>query len=403
MLRTARPWRDLPPDLAELVSGALAAPVPDDITAMLAPMVVEQLGPGSTAVNVREDVHAGVAQALRRFPRLVGRDEPALTPPEQELYADIGANEAREGRSLEMLLAIYRTGARLLLDAMLAALDEHGRLELRTVSGLTSAVFAFADAVVAASAEGYASDSDARSAERQWRCRRLATQLLEGVADTETVELSAKAAGWQVPDRVQVVLAREMTLEAALDLLGSSALVVERECGTVAIVTAPFDPTVLDEAAPKGVVLGTEVPVAELPASLHLAERTATISDLAAADGTPLPRLLHADERLGAIAVSGDPTALAALAERRLAPLAQLRDGQRERLLETLHAWIRHWGRRADVAAELDVHPQTIGYRMGTLRSVLGDDLEDPTALHELALVLGAWADAHQPLPPSVV
>jgi DNA-binding PucR family transcriptional regulator len=79
---------------------------------------------------------------------------------------------------------------------------------------------------------------------------------------------------------------------------------------------------------------------------------------------------------------------LAVLSSRRLAPLAALRRGQRDSLLATLHSWLRHWGSRADVAAELYVHPQTVSYRLGRLRELLGDDLDDPTARFELLLVL---------------
>jgi DNA-binding PucR family transcriptional regulator len=38
------------------------------------------------------------------------------------------------------------------------------------------------------------------------------------------------------------------------------------------------------------------------------------------------------------------------------------------------------------------VHPQTVSYRLGRLRELLGDDLDDPTARFELLLVLTAAA-----------
>ena len=79
---------------------------------------------------------------------------------------------------------------------------------------------------------------------------------------------------------------------------------------------------------------------------------------------------------------------------RRLAPLAAVRATQRERLLETLHSWLLHWGSRADVSAQLFVHPQTVSYRLKHLRELLGDDLDDPTARFELLLVLASRAPA---------
>ena len=79
---------------------------------------------------------------------------------------------------------------------------------------------------------------------------------------------------------------------------------------------------------------------------------------------------------------------MAVLVGSRLAPLAHLREAQRESLLETLHSWLRHWGSRAAVSAELFVHPQTVSYRLKRLRELLGDDLDDPTSRFELLLVL---------------
>lgn len=403
MLRSPRPWRDLPLDLADVVAEGLDS-VADDITDALATLVPD-LSEHAAAVTepLRDQVRVGVAVGVRRFPQLVGRDVPALTPQQADLYADIGASEAREGRSLEVLLGTYRAGSRLLLDAILGALDDHSRLDLRTISGITSAVFAFVDAMSAASAEGYGAGADTRSsAERQWRCRRIATQLLDGPADVDGVRAAAQAGGWQLSDRVQVVLLPEATFDDGIELLGDDAIVLEREADAVAVVPAPFDPAGITGTAPSSVVLGTEVGLTEVPRSLHLAERTAALAAQAEGPAAPAGQVHDACARLAAIALSSDPIAIDALAERRLAPLADLRATQRERLLETLHSWIRHWGRRADVAAELHVHPQTVGYRMGTLRQVYGDDLDDPGALYELGLVLGAWSEARQPLPSTL-
>ena len=72
------------------------------------------------------------------------------------------------------------------------------------------------------------------------------------------------------------------------------------------------------------------------------------------------------------------PAALADLRERVLAPLAELGDTSAQKLTETLRSWLLHHGRREAVAAELFVHPQTVRYRMGQLREVFGDRLEDP-------------------------
>jgi DNA-binding PucR family transcriptional regulator len=78
------------------------------------------------------------------------------------------------------------------------------------------------------------------------------------------------------------------------------------------------------------------------------------------------------------------------LAERRLAPLESLSSAARDRLLETLGAWLEHHGNVADVARAIHVHPQTVRYRLNQLRALFGDDLDDPDARFELMVVTRA-------------
>ena len=72
-----------------------------------------------------------------------------------------------------------------------------------------------------------------------------------------------------------------------------------------------------------------------------------------------------------------------AFVEERLKPL----EGQ-ERLIETLEAWLDHQRHTPRVAAELHVHPQTVRYRLGKLRELLGDALERADQRFELELAL---------------
>ncbi|NCD20800.1 MAG: PucR family transcriptional regulator, partial [Actinobacteria bacterium] len=47
------------------------------------------------------------------------------------------------------------------------------------------------------------------------------------------------------------------------------------------------------------------------------------------------------------------------------------------------------------IAAELNVHRQTVGYRVNQLRELFGEDLEDPEVRFELELALRARVVAH--------
>ena len=87
--------------------------------------------------------------------------------------------------------------------------------------------------------------------------------------------------------------------------------------------------------------------------------------------------LLHADARLA--------TEFAAT---RLAPLDALRPAARARLTSTLSAWLERQGRIDETAHALAIHPQTVRYRLGQLREVLGTALDETDARFELAVAL---------------
>ena len=92
--------------------------------------------------------------------------------------------------------------------------------------------------------------------------------------------------------------------------------------------------------------------------------------------------------------LTADEEALADLRARVLAPLADLRPATAEKLTDTLRSWLLHHGRREEIAAELFVHPQTVRYRMGQLRELYGDRLDDPATVLELTIALGAGRPA---------
>lgn len=98
---------------------------------------------------------------------------------------------------------------------------------------------------------------------------------------------------------------------------------------------------------------------------------------------------LDTDRRLADLVLRADGDALADLRARVLAPLDGLSPGAREKLADTLRAWLLHHGRREQIAAELFVHPQTVRYRMGQVRELYGKRLEDPRTVLELTIALG--------------
>ena len=94
------------------------------------------------------------------------------------------------------------------------------------------------------------------------------------------------------------------------------------------------------------------------------------------------------EQHLPQLVLRADPSALEDLRRQVLAPMADLKPAAREKLQETLRAWLLHQGRRDAVAADLFVHAQTVRYRMQQVRELYGDRLEDPDWVVRLTLAL---------------
>jgi DNA-binding PucR family transcriptional regulator len=90
------------------------------------------------------------------------------------------------------------------------------------------------------------------------------------------------------------------------------------------------------------------------------------------------------DEHLREIAFFEAREPLRELAARALAPLAELTPVARERMRETLRAFLDHRGNAPGMAEALHVHPQTVRYRLRKLRELFGDALDDAEQRFEL-------------------
>lgn len=336
------------------------------------------------------DVRTGVRTALTRFLEVAGTSEPALLAGVREVFVGLGAAEAREERGPEALLAALRTASRLLLRTAAEALAGLRPIGTGELIDLSDAITAFADEITAASTDGYAMQLREQAGEGDRRRRRLAELLLRGGGPDSVVRAAAAAIGWRaLGDVVPVLLPPEQARDARFRY-GADGVVIERERDCVLLLREGGRASRIQLAegmAGRGAVAGPALSWARVPAAVRLAELTAELTG-GLDDGPPEP--VFAEDYLAVLALRGEPEALAVLSERRLAPLAGLREVQRGRLLETLRSWLLHWGSRAEVAAELFVHPQTVSYRLRRLRELLGDVIDNPVARFELLLVLSA-------------
>ena len=334
-------------------------------------------------------IRTGVAEALTQFVDLVG--DPELDRAGGDaVYRALGRGEYRERRSLDVLLAAYRIGARVSWRRI-SALAIEANVDRRTLAVLAEAVFAYIDGLSALSAEGYAQAQSAAAGETERRRRRLAALLLDPAAGDEEIEAAAADAGWEPPPRL-AALAWAAGGRRILSRLPAGSLVADPgEAGGpgLALLSDPEAPGLgarLERLATRGpLVLGPAV----APRSAALsADRARAALRLVTRDLVEAPAFSRADDHLGALVAHGDEQALAELAERRLAPLGEETPASRRRLSETLRSWLDHQGEVARVAAELHVHPQTVRYRLARLRERFGERLDDPEARFELALAL---------------
>jgi DNA-binding PucR family transcriptional regulator len=130
------------------------------------------------------------------------------------------------------------------------------------------------------------------------------------------------------------------------------------------------------------------------------ARRAALALELAIGDGDG-NGLVVAEERMVDLVLRSDASLAEDLARRALAPLDALPEAQRERLVETLAAWLDAHGEARPAAERLHVHVQTVRYRLDQLRDLLGGALDDVDRRLELQLALRVRTGTdHVPVGP---
>jgi hypothetical protein len=382
-----RPWEDLPPELAEELRPGLDALVEDLIEAIrLHVPAYRRPLEGEFGAGLR----AGVAEALGQFLDLI-RDGGELAPAARTRYVDFGRWEAREGRRLESLLAAYRLGARISWRRI-AETIRGADLGEETITRLAEAVFAHIDGLSAASAEGFAAELADRAGERDRRRRRLLRLMVqEPRPDPVVVRDTAAAAGWELPATLAALVYRPASPDRVAAHLPEGSHVATIDELAIALVPDPSAPGRRAEIGRalrgRSAELGTEVgwEAAAISAERARAIRRIREAGLLEADG-----LMAAEDHLAELVTLSDPDLLDELAARRLAPLGDLTEGARERLEETLLAWLDNQGVVKESAEALHVHPQTVRYRVAQLRELYGDEIDDPQVRYELLLVLRA-------------
>lgn len=353
---------------------------------------------GAFGGRMGETIENAVQMALAGFLRVASqgghRADPGtpLSPMLEAAYS-LGRGEARNGRSADALLSAYRIGARVAWRELASTAVEHG-IAADVLADFAEMVFAYIDELSAASVAGHSDEVATSGRVRERHLERLALALLRG-DPPEAVQTLAERADWTLPRTLTVALVPESHGRSALTALDPQTLLLGQD-----LPAAPHDDlvallvpggagraraTLLARLADRHAVVGPARPWQEAAASYARAVRAVPLrSGDAGGDAT-----VDTEQLLAELVLTADTAALADLQARALAPMDQLTPTSRAKLEETLRSWLLHQGRRDEVAEELFVHAQTVRYRMGQLRDLYGDRLDDPRTVLELTLALG--------------
>ncbi|MEV6162816.1 helix-turn-helix domain-containing protein [Streptomyces sp. NPDC052052] len=336
-----------------------------------------------------QGIRVGVEQSISVFVDQVA-EPTAPSTLRDEMCRRFGRFEAYEGRSLDQLQGAYRLGARI---ALRRAKKVGRRYNLSPTMMLTfaDALFSYVDELESLSREGYLEVRAATGDHTDTLRRRLLHLILAGrpVPRTAIAELCEQTC-WALPDEVTLVAVRPSADIGRLGL-DRDVLVDFTDPQPHLLFPGPFDEMrrrMLDHALPgTHAAVGLTVPTALASDSIRWARRVLELVDAGVIDDAPV---ILCEDHLITLWLLSDPPLLDQLARRELAPVSGISVNRRERLIETLRIWLDTRGTAAQMGELLDVHPQTVRYRMRNLESIFGEQLVDPESRFSTEAVLRA-------------
>lgn len=375
MTTTRAPWSRLPRELAKGFLPGVDA---------LATAMVRAIGtavPEYSATAVARVVRHALLDCLDQ----VG----TAKPPHTRVFRNLGKVEFTAGRSLDCLQTAYRVAGRVAWRHV----SEFGKaagLGTNALCLTADAIFAYVDEISALSVEGYTAARN-RSADTIAHRRRKLLELLlaDPPVSPEAVADQAAVAEWALPAAVTVVALEPRTGQhdlAAPELHGD--VLADLEGGEPCLVTG--DPArhlknLASRLRGRRAVIGPTVQLADAVRSQSWARRTLHLVQRGIIVGGPV---ISCADHLSTLWLLADEFLVKELAARALSPFDDLTPKQRARFGETLLIWLQSRDSAPEIAKRLNLHPQTVRYRVRRLTDLFGDRLKnaDDRLTVELAL-----------------
>lgn len=346
----------------------------------------------------REPALARSQGALERNLRLGLTDavdrwfEGAPASSEMNLHFALGGAQARAGRSLDELMGFYRIAGQTVWRRLTEVGAEQG-IAPSDLYRLAETGFGCVDELSTRAAAGYAEERSRSSGASHSRRSELVRLLLKSPQPSaEILQAAAQAVGVELSPRLALFAGSAEHYDAFTRAAADHVLLGPRDDEFVGVL---FDPdgrarrrqlSAVAERAAVTLALGPTVAMQDARESLA---RARALLDLLREGLLEGRGLVEAERHELALLLSADPPLALGFARRQLAPLESV-SGQRTRanLAATLRAWLRAPGQRKAIADALEVHPQTVRYRMARLRELFGSALDDPDRRFELELAL---------------
>jgi hypothetical protein len=309
----------------------------------------------------------------------------------QELFRKMGYGSAFEGHSADALHGAMQI-AMLLAWRRLREVAVSSNIPGVLLVRLIDLMLAYTEALCEQVTLGYASASRALDRDPDHARTRLAQALLAGSSTLSLSEESIKAE-WPLPAHYVVAVVQWPESDAMpLARAANHPLLSLTERGVTFVIApadaaSPLASSLADDDAVLRSAISPVVDVTGVPDAARWAERALTLASQGVlADA----RVIACEDHLATLWLHAEPRLRDELVQSELEPLLAQPSNSRDVLSQTMLTWLTMRHSASALSKELDVHPQTVRYRLKRITEMFGPSVDDPDKSFLLTMLLRA-------------